>query len=442
MTSNRRGIHISRYFSALSARNYRLFFTGQVISLLGTWMTQTASLWLIYHLSGSAFLLGLTGFASQFPIFVLAPFAGVWIDRVNRRHLLIVTQIASLLQSLALAAFAFTHSISAGILVFLNLVQGMINAFDMPARQASVLEFVEKREHLSNAIALNSAMFNLARLVAPALAGFVIAAFTNPYTGTGVCFSLDAASYLAVIVSLLLIRLQNPARATARRHPMVELQEGIHYAFGFAPIRALIVLAGLVSFTGFSYAVLTPIFARDVFHGDARTLGWLMSASGVGALSGALYLGARVTIRGLGNVITIGGGLMASGLVGFSISPWLPLSLACLALTGLGGVLLMASSNTLVQSLVEENKRGRVMSFFTMAFTGTMPIGNLVMGLVASRLGAAAALRISGAICAVVVFFFYRELPRLRRAAAPALARLGLAQAEPVLYPPDEKQAG
>lgn len=420
---------LPRYFNAFSSRNYRLYFTGQVVSLMGTWMTQTASLWLIYHLTSKVFLLGVVGFANQIPMFVLAPFAGVWIDRVNRHRLLVITQMLSMLQSLALAAFVFTDKMDATILIMLSLVQGVINAFDMPTRQALVIEFVERREHLGNAIALNSSMFNLARLVGPALAGYVI-----NWRGAGACYLLDGISYMAVIISLLMMRLRPHPHKPHHPHPWHSLQEGFRFAFGFPPIRALIVVVGLVSFLGFSYTVLTPVFAHDVFKGDARTLGQLMAASGVGALLGAMYLGTRTRVRGLGYVITIGGILMGVGIIGFSFSRWLGLALVCIAFAGMGGVLLMASSNTVVQSLVEDHHRGRVMSIYTMAFTGTMPLGNLVAGSLAHAVGVRTTLLISGAACIVVMAFFFRELPRLRKIAAPVLDRLSPSTPEPIVY--------
>ena len=425
---------LPRYLSAFSSRNYRLYFAGQVISLIGTWMTQTASLWLVYHLTSSPRWLGVIGFASQVPMFILAPFAGVWIDRVNRHRLLIVTQTLSLLQSLALAAFVFTHTMDAGILLALSFVQGLINAFDMPARQALVIEFIERKEHLGNAIALNSSMFNLARLAGPALAGYVI-----EWSGAGVCYLVDGISYIAVIIGLLAMRLPERPHKITHPHPWLALKQGFQAAFGFAPIRALIIVVGLISFLGFSYTVLTPVFARDVFHGDARTLGHLMAASGIGALIGAMYLGTRASVRGLGNVITAGGSLMGVGLIGFSFSQWFPLSLVCIALAGMGGVLLMASSNTVVQSLVEDHQRGRVMSIFTMAFTGTMPLGNLVAGALAGGFGVRHTLLLSGLVCIIVVLFFFRELPQLRQQAAPVLARLNPNAAEPVVYSPEKE---
>lgn len=421
----------TQILGALSSRNYRLFFSGQVVSLIGTWMTQTASMWLIYHLSSSEFMLGLIGFANLAPIFVLAPFAGVVVDRSNRHRLLIGTQVAAMLQSFALAAFALTGSITVNHLLVLTLVQGFINALDMPTRQALVVEFVENRDHLGSAIGLNSALFNLARLLGPALGGFTIAAF-----GAGVCYLIDAFTFVAVILALLAMRLRPRPKRESNKHPWQDLREGFHYTIRHTPIRSLIILVAAISAVGLSGAVLTPVFAKNVFHGDARTLGWLMAASGLGALAGALYLATRKGVRGLGRVITFGGALMGVALIGFGQSTFFPLSLVFLALIGTGGVLLMASSNTLVQTLVEDDKRGRVMSFFAMAFTGTMPMGNLMMGSTAQKIGAPTALTIGGALCLTVVFIFHRQIPRLRAAAAPTLAKLEEAAAEPRVYQP------
>jgi MFS family permease len=405
-----------------------------MVSLTGTWMSQTASLWLVYHLSSSPFLLGLVGFVSLIPIFFLAPLAGVLVDRVNRHRLLVGTQVASMLQSFALAGLALTGVITVTHLVLLSLARGFINALDMPTRQALVVDFVERKEHLGNAIALNSSLFNLARLTGPAIAGFLIAAI-----GPGMCYLLDGVSYAAVLGALLSMRLPPRPPRRAVRHPWVELKQGFRYAFGFVPIGALIVLVAAISATGFSYTVLTPMFARDVFQGDARTLGWLMSSSGVGALAGALYLGTRRTVRGLGRVIAFGGSSMGVGLIGFALSRWLPLSLPCLTLVGMGGVLLMASSNTLVQTMVEDDKRGRVMSIFSMAFTGTMPLGNLLAGFVAGRVGPATTLAVSGTLCIIIALLFLRTIPRLRAAAAPVLAKLDTSEVEPVVPQPRKR---
>lgn len=445
-----RATRLPRFLRALGSRNYRLFFTGQVVSLVGTWMTQTASLWLAYHLESSAFLLGLVGFAGQAPIFVLAPFAGVWVDRLDRRRLLLLTQGLSALQSGVLAVLALTDHVNIWSLVGLNLVQGAINAFDLPARQSFFVQLVDRREDLGNAIALNSTVFNLARLVGPALGGFAIAA-----SNAGTCYAVDAVSYVAVLVSLLFIqpRPQVPSAvaemvvaADATDANVAEgkellppiragtaLRAGWAYAFGFAPIRALILLVALISFAGFAAPVLMPIFARDIFGGGARTLGTLMSATGLGALAGALFLSTRQGVRGLGDVITVGGVLMGAGLVATACCRTLEPALVGLALVGAGGVLLMAGSNTVLQHLVEDDKRGRVMSLFTMAFTGTTPLGNLVVGaLAATSLGAPRTLAVCGVVCLLVVAYFRRQLPRLRAVAAPVLARLEPAEAPPM----------
>ena len=378
-------------------------------------MTQTATLWLVYHLSSSAFYLGLTGFVSQAPAFLLGPIAGMWVDRVDRHKLLILTQALSLLQSLALAAFAFAGVIAIPHLLVLGFIQGLINAFDMPARQALVVDFVEDRAHLGNAIALNSSMFNIARLAGPALAGFIIAA-----SGPAVCYLVDGISYFAVITSLLLMRFPPRERVVHTQHPLADLKDGFRYTWQHTPIRSIILLVTAVSFFGFSFSVLIPIFARDVFHGDARTLGFLMSASGFGSLSAAIFLSTRSGIGGLGKVIALGGALLGVSLILFSRIDDLWLALPCMVGIGLGGVLLMASSNTVVQTLVDNEMRGRVMALFTMAFTGTAPVSNLVMGWVAQRIGSSTALAIAGVVCLFAVWIFYRELPRIRAAVATA----------------------
>jgi len=412
-------MRLARLLTPFSSRNYRLYFGGQIISLIGTWMTQTASLWLAYKLTGSPLLLGVVGFASQIPSFLLGPIAGVWIDRLDRYKLLIVTQILSMLQSLALAWFALTGTIGIEHLILLSLAQGLINAFDMPTRQSLVIQFVEKKEHLGGAIALNSSMFNLARLVGPALGGLVVARF-----GAGFCYLFDGLSYLAVLAALFQMHLAARPPLPPRRHPWVELREGVSYVLNNAPIRALLTNTAFVSFFGFAFATLMPVFARDIYHGDARVLGLLMSASAVGAVGGALYLGTRSTVKGLGNVITLGGAAMGTGLLLFSLARWLPLAMACLVLVGIGGVLLMASSNTLLQTLVEDDKRGRVMSLWTMGFTGTAPLGSLMLGALASRIGAPHTVLISGVFCLVAALSFWLRLPRLRAAAAPLIAKL------------------
>ncbi len=414
-----------RFLRSLRSRNFRLFFCGQIVSLVGTWMTTTASLWLAYHLTGSAKLLGLVGFAGQIPIFFLSPLAGVFVDHTDKRRLLLITQTLALLQSAALAFLTLRGSINIHWLIWLNVLQGVINAYDMTCRQAFLVQLVDRREDLGNAIALNSSMFNLARLLGPAVGGLLIAR-----VGAGWCYSLDAVSYLAVILSLTqvvprVIERGGPVVAKSIGRTLSELRAGVAYAFGFAPIGNLILLVAATAFTGFAAPVVMPIFARDVFGGDASTLGWLMSASGVGALAGAIYLSTRLSVRGLGRVIGIGGVTMGAGWIACGFCGTLAPALACLAGVGVGGVLLMASANTVVQSLVDEDKRGRVMSLFAMAFTGTTPLGNLVIGgLADGRLGVRGTVGLCGAGCVLCAVAFLVRLPRLRIEARPKLDAL------------------
>ncbi len=409
---------------ALRHRNYRLFFGGQSISLIGTWMTRIATSWLVYRLTGSAWLLGLVGFAGQIPSFLLAPFAGVLVDRWNRHRLLVVTQILAMLQSAALAVLALTGVITVTHVLLLSLFQGLINSFDMPARQAFVVEMVESRADLANAIALNSSMVNAARLLGPSIGGGVIAA-----VGEGWCFALDAISYLAVIASLLLMRLApRPPRAAEAEAPRVlpELREGLAYVARSAPIRSILLLLAIVSLVGMPYTVLMPIFASQILHGGPHTLGFLMAATGVGALAGAIYLASRSTVLGLGRLIAWMAALFGAGLIGFSLSRSLWLSLLLLLATGTGFMVQMAASNTVLQTLVEDDKRGRVMSFYMMAFMGTAPFGSLLAGGVAHRIGAPATLAAGGVGCILAAAWFARLLPALRQSVRPLYVRMGI----------------
>ena len=407
---------------ALRHRNYRLFFAGQTVSLIGTWMTRIATSWLVYRLTRSALLLGLVGFAGQIPSFLLAPLAGVLVDRWNRHRLLIVTQVLAMVQSAALAALALTGVINIWHVLLLSLFQGGINAFDMPARQAFVVEMVDKREDLANAIALNSSMVNAARLLGPSIGGVLIAA-----VGEGWCFALDAASYLAVIASLLLMQVAPRPRPAARGVRMLaELRAGWAYVAGSPAIRSMLLLLALVSLVGMPYTVLMPVMASTVLHGGPNTLGFLMAASGVGALGGAVFLANRRTVLGLGRVIPTMAGLFGAGLIGFSLSRSLWLSLLLLVVTGLGFMVQMAASNTLLQTLVEDDKRGRVMSFYTMAFMGTTPFGSLLAGSLAHRIGAPYTLLLGGLGCVAAALWFARLLPRLREGVRPLYVRLGI----------------
>ncbi|MGC2245545.1 MAG: MFS transporter [Terriglobales bacterium] len=406
---------------ALRHRNYRLFFGGQGISLIGTWMTRVATGWLVYRLTGSAFLLGLVSFAGQIPILVLGPFAGVWIDRWNRHRVLVVTQALSMLESFGLAALALSHIITVREVILLNLFQGAVNAFDMPARQAFVIEMVEEPEDLGNAIALNSSLVNAARLIGPSVAGLIIAA-----VGEGYCFLIDGFSYMAVIASLLLM-LVTP-RPLGRSHPSVlsELREGWNYVIGFRPIWSILVLLACISLVGMPYTALMPIFAGKVLHGGAHTLGFLMGAVGVGALFGAVTLAARPSVLGLGRLVPMTATGFGISLIAFSASRMLWLSLILLVITGFCFMQNLASCNTILQTIVDNEKRGRVMSFYSVAFQGVAPFGSLIAGAVASRIGAPHTLMIGGTICVCGAGLFALQLPTLRKLIRPIYVRIGI----------------
>ncbi|HSS50804.1 MAG TPA: MFS transporter [Thermoanaerobaculia bacterium] len=412
---------------ALRHRNYRLFFSGQSVSLVGTWMTRIATSWLVYRLTRSALLLGLVGFAGQIPSFLLAPFAGVLIDRWDRHRLLIVTQVLAMLQSAALAVLALTGVINVWHVLALSLFQGLINSFDMPARQAFVVQMVEDRADLSNAIALNSSMVNAARLLGPSIGGVLIAA-----VGEGWCFFWDAVSYLAVIASLLLMRLPpRPKRQAARSKVLPELREGLAYVAASPPIRSILLLLALVSLVGMPYTVLMPVFASTVLHGGPHTLGFLMAATGVGALLGAVFLARRRSVLGLGKVIPTTAALFGASLAAFSLSRFLGLSLVLLLFTGVGFMVTMSASNTVLQTLVEDNKRGRVMSLYTMAIMGMTPFGSLLAGGLASRIGAPRTLLFGGLGCIAAALWFTLLLPKLRERVRPIYVEMGILPATP-----------
>ena len=355
-------------FRALKHRNFRLFVGGQSISLIGTWMQRTAMSWLVYRLTGSTVLLGMVAFADQIPTFFLSPLAGVFIDRWNRHRVLIVTQILSLLQALVVAVLILTDTIAVWHIIVLSLFLGTVNAFDMPTRQAFVVKMVDDRTDLSNAIALNSTMVHVARMVGPSAAGLLVGAF-----GEGVCFLINAASYVAVIFSLLIMNTIHVEPPGKRMEVFEGLKEGFRYAFGLAPIRTLLLFIAWVSLLGMPYMVLMPVFARDILQGGPQTLGFLMGASGVGALIAALYLASRRSVIGLGRIIAMACALLGVSIVAFSLSRSFWLSVVLLLVAGFGTIVQITSSNTILQTLVEEDKRGRVMSLFTMAFMGMVP---------------------------------------------------------------------
>jgi len=412
---------IKNTFRSLQYRNYRLFFGGQSISLTGTWIQRIAMPWLVYHLTGSVVLLGVVGFAGQIPTFLLASYAGVITDRRNRYHILITTQILAMIQALTLALLFFLGVIQVWHILALSVMLGLINAFDMPARQSFVIEMVEKKEDLGNAIALNSSMVNGARLLGPSIAGVLIAA-----TGEGVCFLINGLSYLVVIASLLYMKVTPRVINKKSARFLQELKEGFHYTFGFAPIKSIILLLALVSLMGMPYSVLMPVFAKEILHGDSHTFGFLMGASGLGAISGAMYLASRKNAAGLERVIPMAAAAFGLGLIAFSQSRLFWVSMIMMVLTGLGMMLTMASSNTIIQTVVDDSKRGRVMSFYAMAFMGTVPFGSLFAGGMAKVVGAPLTLTIGGAACIVGAVFFARQLPKIQAAILPVYREMGI----------------
>jgi MFS family permease len=406
---------------ALRSRNYRLFFAGQGLSLIGSWMTNVATVWLVYNLSDSPWMLGVVGFTSQIPTLILLPFAGVLIDRWNRHRVIVATQILAMVQSLALAVLALTGVINIWHILVLSFCQGAINAFDAPARQAFVPELVEKKEDLANAIALNASMFNGARLIGPAIAGLLIAT-----VGASYCFLIDGLSYIAVIAGLLAMQIKARNIAATNTKPLQRLKEGFVYAFGFPPIRAILLLLALVSFAGVSYTVLVPIFATKILQGGPQTLGFLMAASGVGAFAGAIYLISRKSIVGLGKWIAISPAILGFGLIGLGLSRVLSLSLIMMLFVGFGFILQFAGGNTFLQTIVEDDKRGRVMSIYTMAFFGVTPFGNLVAGGLASYIGAPNTVIIGGILCVLGSIVFTKQLPALKILVRPLYQKMGL----------------
>jgi len=408
-------------FRALRHRNYRLFFSGQTVSLVGTWITRVATSWLVYRLTGSVLLLGVVSFFGQIPTLILAPFSGVLVDRWNRHRILVITQVLSMLQSFALAGLSFAGIITVTDVLLLQAAQGIINAFDTPARQSFVVEMVGDRGDLPHAIALNSSMVNLSRVIGPSIGGVIIAA-----VGEAWCFFIDGVSYIAVIASLLAMRVAVRPRASSTTRISEELLDGFRYVSGFPPVRSALLLLALVSTMGMPYTVLMPAVATKVLHGGSHTLGFLMTASGCGALAGAFYLASRRTVLGLGRVIAIAACTFGVGLVLFSLSRSTLLSLSVLPVAGAGMMVTMASTNTVLQTIVEERLRGRVMAFYAMAFLGTAPIGSLIAGVLADRIGPTATIALGGVACILGGIRFAVGLPKFRAHVRPIYIERGI----------------
>ena len=406
---------------SLRHRNYRLYLTGQLVSVCGTWMQQVAQSWLVYRLTGSATLLGIVGFATQIPVFGLGPIAGVIIDRYSPHRVTVLTQSAALVQALLLSLLTLMGWVQPAHIILLGFVLGIVNAFDMPARQALVNQMVDAKD-LSNAVALNSSMINAARIVGPALAGIVVAK-----VGEGACFMINTVSYLAVIMALLAMKLPKKSDESARQFSIAHsLVEGLRYTLATVPIRDVLLLLGLVGFMGMPYMTLMPVFAAKIHKSGADALGMMLGAVGFGALIGALFLAQRATVLGLGRIIviaTLGFGL---GLIVFTVSRVFWLSLVILMGVGFGWMVLIAASNTALQTLADNEMRGRVMSLFSMMLVGMAPFGSLLAGWLADRIGAPLVVATGGAFCAVAGVIFARELPRLRAAARPILVARGI----------------
>jgi MFS family permease len=414
---------------ALKSRNYRLFFMGQGVSLIGTWMQRTALLWLVSTQfpdeRSAALWLGVVGFSGQIPALVLTPLAGVLADRWDRRRMVTCTQVLAMLQAFVLATLTLTGVIEIWHIVALSFWLGAVNAVDVPTRQAFLIEMVDRPGDLNNAIALNSSVMNCGRMIGPALGGVLTALF-----GPGLCFLLNGVSYLAVIIALLAMRLRPRKVAPARKHVLSHLVEGLGYALGFPPIRGLLLIMALVSLVGIPYASLLPVFAKHLLGGGPKSYGLLVTGVGVGAVSAAMYLASRSSVRGLGSVIAIAPAVLGAGLIVFSLSRSLVLSLLLTPLLGMGQMLVMAASNTVLQTIVDDDKRGRVMSFYSLSFMGMVPLGNLLAGVLASQIGAPLTVAIGGGLCVVGAIVFGRNLPALRKLVHPIYVRKGIVPAE------------
>lgn len=412
---------LRQIFRTFRYRNYRYYYIGQGVSLIGTWMQRVAMSWLVYRLTNSPFILGVVGFSSEIPIFLVSPFAGVLLDRWNRRKVLIITQILAMIQAFVLTALVFTHQIQVWHIIALSVFMGLINAFDMPGRQSFIVEIVEKKDDLGNAIALNSSMFNLARLIGPSIAGILIAT-----AGEGVCFLVNGISYLSAIYALYAIRLEPKLIKPIAKKVVHELKQGFSYAYNFLPIRSILILLIVISFFAFPYIVLMPVIARDILKGGANTMGFLMGGAGIGALAGALILAARKSVRGLGKIIPVAGCIFGVGLIILSFSRAFGLSVLILVFTGGSMMMLMAACNTVLQTIVDDDKRGRVMSIYTMAFMGTMPFGSLLAGAIAGKIGASYTITIGGIICVITALVFSRYMPKIKKVVHPIYVKMGI----------------
>lgn len=408
-------------FRSFRYSNYRLFFAGQGISLIGTWMQRIAMPWLVYHMTGSVLLLGVVSFAGQVPTFLLAPVAGVLTDRWNRYYLLIAAQVLAMIQAVVFTILFYADVLQMWHIFILSVVWGIFNAFDVPSRHAFVVDMVLEKEDLGNAIALNSLMFNGARLIGPSIAGIMLAT-----AGEGICFLINSISYLFVIGSLLIMKVNKPEHYPTGTPIITELKDGFRYAFGFPPIKHIILLLSVVSIMSMPYAVLMPVFAKEILQGDSTTFGFLMGAAGLGALAGGIYLASKRTLLRLGSIIPFAAAVFGAGAIGLSFSRSILLSLFLMVIAGLGLMLHTASSNTILQTITEDDKRGRIMSLYTMAIMGTAPFGSLMAGSLAKVIGAPNTILAGGIISIIGAYYFYRKLPELENLVRPIYIRMGI----------------
>lgn len=410
---------------ALRHRDFRIFIGGQVVSLIGSWMQTVAQAWLVYRLTGSSLLLGTVGFTSQIPVFLLAPIGGIAADRGDRRRIVIATQAASMALAGVLAVITIAGIVRVWHVMVLSALLGMVNAFDIPARQSFLVDMVGK-DDLMNAIALNSSTFNGARVIGPGIAGLLVAML-----GEGWCFLLNSVSYLAVIASLVMMRVSRRHPPATDGSPLEQIAQGFRFAWRTVPVRDILLLVGVISAVGMPYTVLMPIFADQILHGGARGLGILMSATGLGALGGALFLASRSNVRGLGRWVAIAASGFAVSMGVFAWSPYFWLSAAALVPTGGFMMLQMASSNTLLQAMVPDQLRGRVMALYSMMFMGMAPLGALFAGVAADRLGAPLTVAIGGVACLAGAGLFALRLPVIRGEARALIVAQGLSGGEP-----------
>ncbi len=409
---------------ALQNRNYRLFFTGQGLSLIGTWMQSVAMSWLAYRLTNSIFFLGVVSFSNGIPVLFAAPFGGVIADKLDRKKILIVTQFLSMLQAIAVTALAITGVILPWHIIILSILLGTINGFDMPTRQAFVRELVDSPDDLPNAIALNSLIFNGARLIGPPIAGLLIA-----FVGEGICFLINAVSFIPVLLAFAAMKIK-PLNIPRHNGSIITgLKDGLGYAFGFVPIKMILILLTFVGLVAMPYAVLLPVFARDILVGDSKTYGFLMAASGVGAITGALFLASQKNVTRLNKIILSSMCIFAVSAIIFSMSRALWFSMIMMVLIGFGLMALIVALNTLLQSIVDDSKRGRIMSLYSMSFIGLAPFGGLLVGTAAHSFGAPHTVQFCGALCLLAAVLFSRKLPQISRLIKPMYVRKGIVPA-------------